>query len=252
MKCSALYFRFIIEYQLVNKTDKKEVMDLLIVKNKVVKPQDEPQIERENYIGIDQDGSIKIFEFDFKNDDKKKYLVLFFLSLETKAGFEDVLYLMGEAERFYRLDCQIAGVTSESPYAIAKFMEKDVESGFGFGRKVGFPILCDKGMTLSMKYGVGIPSGSPAKSSIIIDTVGQVRHISLMNQEIKRSCLELARLLAGYQNSDIGLTLKANWTIESEGGIIPNDFEGVRRYYRETYSDSEDQKTSKEGVKRNK
>ena len=206
-------------------------MDLLIVKNEVAKPQDNPNIER-IFTGIDHDGSER--ELDLQ-EFEGKYLVLVFLPLDCHLGFEDILYLKGEKGKFEKLNCQMVGVTSESPYSITKFIEKPTESGYGFGGNVGFPIICDKRLSLSMKYGVGVPTGMPAKSSIILDPTGQVRHISIMSYEVKRSTEELARLVSAYQESDFGLTLKANWTEGSDGGIIPNDFEGKKRYYMKYY-----------------
>ena len=76
-----------------------------------------------------------------------------------------------------------------------------------------------------------------------------VRHISVMRSEIKWSAKEMVRLVEAYQKSDTGLTLKANWTEGINGGIIPNDFEGKKRYYEETYGTKDGNKKSNEKEK---
>ena len=203
-------------------------MDLLIVENEVAKPQDNPGSEEKSDL----------------HDFKGKYFIVFFFSLENKLDFQDVIELQKEKEKFDKLNCNVVGVTSESPFAIRRYMEKSVESGSGFGGLVQFPIISDKDMSIAMKCGVGVGHGKPAKSSIIFDKTGKVRHISVMKSELKWSTKEMARLVAAYQKSDSGLTLKANWTEGMEGGIIPNDFEGKKRYYEKTYGTSESHKQS--------
>ena len=184
-------------------------MELLIVKNEVIKPQDDPEPQKK-FNGVDVSGSIK--EFDLKEEFGKKYIVLLFLRLETEIDFEDVAYLMKEKKSFEDIDCQMVGVTSASPLAIKMFMENE------FGGKLSFPILSDKAMDLSMQFGVGLTSGFPVKSTIILDKTMQVRFIQTQRNEINRGVGEIARLVAAYQfTDDTEQALAASWTPDSEG-----------------------------------
>jgi len=202
-------------------------MELLIVKNEVIKPQDDPEPQKK-FNGVDVSGSIK--EFDLKEEFGKKYIVLLFLRLETEIDFEDVAYLMKEKKSFEDIDCQMVGVTSASPLAIKMFMENE------FGGKLSFPILSDKAMDLSMQFGVGLTSGFPVKSTIILDKTMQVRFIQTQRVEIKRGVGEIARLVAAYQFSDeTEQALAAGWTPGCKGGIIPCDVEGKNKYYRDIF-----------------
>ena len=203
-------------------------MDLLIVKNEVVKPQDHLiRLGEFKFSGIDMNGSLTKFDFqEFIGN----YLVLLFLRLESEIDFDDVALLTQEKKKFEDLGCQMVGVTSASPLALEMFMENEL------GGKVGFPILSDKAMVLSMQFGVGLTSGTPVKSTIILDKTMQVRFIQTQRNEINRGVGEIARLVAAYQfTDDTEQALAASWTPDSEGGIIPCDFGGKNKYFKEQF-----------------
>jgi len=153
-----------------------------------------------------------------------------FLRLESEIDFDDVALLTQEKKKFEDLGCQMVGVTSASPLALEMFMENEL------GGKVGFPILSDKAMVLSMQFGVGLTSGTPVKSTIILDKTMQVRFIQTHRVEIKSGIGEIARLVAAYQFShETEQALAADWTPGCKGGIIPCDVEGKNKYYRDIF-----------------
>ena len=203
-------------------------MEFLMVKNKVVKPQDTIATIQGIFTGIDLTGFDR--KFDFK-EFEGKYLVIFFLPLDSKTDFEDLAQLMKEKEKFEELDCQMVGVTSCNPFALKMIIDKQL------GGAVRFPLFCDKDLSLSMMFGVALRCGTPAKGTIILDKTGQVRFTQTQNSDVERNVGEIVRLVTAYQFSDDNeAALKAGWTPNSEFGIIPCDSEGKEKYYQEVYA----------------
>ena len=143
-------------------------MSLLTVSNKIIKPQDE--ILFRPMLGIDKDGETvrKVYmEIEFKD----YYFVIFFFPMDFKVDSSEILSFKEHIADFSKNNCKIVGVTSDSPLAIKRWISKDV-SGGGFGGPVGFPILSDKDLSLSMSIGVARDCGMPARATFIIDWTG--------------------------------------------------------------------------------
>ena len=111
-----------------------------------------------------------------------------------KADSDEVLDFSSSLQDFNNLECKVVGVTSESPLAITRWMEKEAETG-GFGRVIRFPILSDKDLAFSSSMGVARNCGMPAKSCLIIDPQGRIRYSVIQQAGIKRSIPELVRLV---------------------------------------------------------
>ena len=104
----------------------------------------------------------------------------YFFPLGQKTHSEEVLKFSSSLQEFSNLGCRVIGVTSESPLAITRWMEKETETG-GFGRLIGFPVLSDKDLTLSASLGVARNCGLPAKSAFIIDPKGKIRYSGIQH-----------------------------------------------------------------------
>ena len=126
-------------------------MSLLTVKNKLFKPQD--SLPSMLVYGVQDDGQT-INQFNIQDYAKGSYLLLFFFPLGLKEDSAEVLKFAKSLKEFQELGCKVVGVTSESPLAIKRWMVKDHESG-GFGQVIGFPMVSDKDLALSMSLGVG-------------------------------------------------------------------------------------------------
>ena len=118
-------------------------MSVQVIKNNLAKPQD-PLIFKE-IPGVEENGKTirKMKNEDFAGS----YCLMFFFPLGQKTHSEEVLKFSSSLQEFSNLGCRVIGVTSESPLAIARWMEKETETG-GFGRLIGFPVLSDKDLTL--------------------------------------------------------------------------------------------------------
>ena len=203
-------------------------MQLLTVSNEVTKPQDAFLFRKMN--GVDKDGkTIRIV--DMETDMKNNYFVLFFFPMDFRVDSSEVISFKEHLDEFTDNHCEIVGVTSDSPWAVKGWIIKD-PSDRGFGGPVGFPILCDKDLSLSMSMGVAMDHGVPARATFIIDWSGRMRYMMMMihRSEIGRSIKEILRLVQAFRHSDITRhALASGWM--PGGEIIPTDFSEKVKYY---------------------
>ena len=220
-------------------------MSLLIVKNKVLKPQDE--IPSKDMPGFDVDYKVK--SINLKEDLKGSYIVLFSFPLGLKADSEEVLNFDAHVEEFKNLGCHVVGMTNESPLAVKRWMKKDLESG-GFGKSVGFPIISDKDLFLSMHLGIARECGLPARAAFIIDKAGRVRYSTAHKSSVKFSISELLRLVYAVKTSDMtGKATPATWN-GNEEDLVPTDYTDKLAYFKKKYgSPSPDINLIKESFK---
>ena len=206
-------------------------MSLLTVKNQLLKPQD--PLPSLLVYGVQDDGQT-IIRFNIQDYAKGAYLLLFFFPLGLKEDSEEVLKFAKVLKDFKELDCKIVGVTSESPLAIKRWMVKDHESG-GFGQVLGFPIVSDKDLALSMSMGVARGCGVPARSAFIVDPRGLVRYCAAHKSGIKFSIRELLRLVNAIKVSDrTGMAVPAGWT-SGEDDLIPTEYSAKLAYFKRKY-----------------
>ena len=220
-------------------------MSLLVVKNKVLKPQDE--IPSKDMPGFDVDYKVK--SINLKEDLKGSYIVLFSFPLGLKADSEEVLNFDAHVEEFKNLGCHVVGLTNESPLAVKRWMKKDLESG-GFGKSVGFPIISDKDLFLSMHLGIARECGLPARAAFIIDKAGRVRYSTAHKSSVKFSISELLRLVYAVKTSDMtGKATPATWN-GNEEDLVPTDYTDKLAYFKKKYgSPSPDINLIKESFK---
>merc|ERR1712025_1212386 len=208
-----------------------DIMSILTVKNKLFKPQD-PLLSRE-IPSLAEDGKT-IEKVNEKEKFSGSYQILFFFPLGLKSDSEEVLKFSSSVKQFEELECKVVGVTNESPLAVRRWMEKDVESG-GFGQVVGFQILSDKDLTLSMSMGVARTCGLPARSVFIVDPKSFVRHSIVQRADIKHSMPELLRLVAAIKRSDeTGMATPAGWHSD-DSDLIPIDYTEKVAYFKKKY-----------------
>ena len=203
---------------------------LTLVENEQTKPQStlKPII----LSGIDQDGA-SLKSFNLCEEFENKYLVIFFFPLGLQTDSEEVLSFSGYLEEFLPLDCNVVGVTSESPLAIRRWIRKDFSSG-GIGKVVGFPILSDKDLSLSMSLGVGRSSGMPARSVFIVDPNNRVRYFVINRADSRKSVPEILRLVKAVKTSDeTGRAIPADW--QPGDDLIPTPYSQKVKYYKIKY-----------------
>ena len=201
-------------------------MQLLTVTNKVTKPQDTFVFRK--MIGVDEDGK-SIRTFDMKTEFEDNYFVLFFFPMDFKVDSSEVLSFKEHLDEFTESHCDIIGVTSDNPWAVKRWIIKEPSCG-GFGGPVGFPILCDKDLSLSMSMGVAMDNGNPARATFIIDWTGRIRYMMSHRSDIGRSIKEILRLVQAFRHSDLtGQALASGWV--PGGEVIPTDFTEKTKYF---------------------
>jgi alkyl hydroperoxide reductase subunit AhpC len=137
-------------------------IQLLTVSNKITKPQD--RIVFRQMSGVDKDGeTIRVVDMELETEFKNNYFVLFFFPMDFKV---DSSSFNKHLEEFTKNHCDIVGVTSDSPLAVKRWISKDVSNG-GLGGTVGFSIMTDKDLSLSMSMGVARDCRAPARATFI-------------------------------------------------------------------------------------
>ena len=206
-------------------------MSLLTVKNQAFKPQD--PLPPLLVYGVQDDGQT-INQFNIQDYATGAYLLLFFFPLGLKEDSEEVLKFAKSLKEFQELGCKVVGVTSESPLAIKRWMVKDHESG-GFGQVIGFPMVSDKDLALSMSLGVARGCGVPSRSAFIFDPRGLARYCAAHKNGIKFNIGELLRLVNAVKTSDrTGMAVPAGWK-SGEDDLIPTEYSAKVAYFKRKY-----------------
>ena len=219
-------------------------MQLLTVSNKATKPQD--GFVFRPMTGVDKDGET-IRVMDMETELRNNYFVLFFFSMDFKVDSSEVLSFKEHLEEFTKNHCEIVGVTSDSSLAVKRWISKDVSRG-GFGGPVGFPILTDNDLSLSMSLGVARDCGSPARATFIIDWTGRVRYMMVHRSDIGRSVKEILRLVQAFRHSDLtGEALASGWI--PGGEVIPTDFTKKVEYFINKFGHGNNEETKDEKSK---
>ena len=213
-------------------------MSIQIVQNKLAKPQDPLPVKE--VPGVEHNGkTIRKFKTE---DFVGSYYMMFFFPLGQKADSDEVLEFSSNLQKFSDLGCKVVGVTSESPLAITRWMEKEAETG-GFGRVIGFPILSDKDLAFSSGMGVARNCGMPAKSCFLIDPAGRIRYSAIQQAGIKHNIPELVRLVKAFKKSDeTGKAAPAGWQSD-ESDLVPTNYTEKVAFFAKKYGTSEGVKT---------
>jgi len=212
-------------------------MDILTVSNRVTKPQDTFKFRA--MTGVDKDGET-IRTVDMKTEFENNYFVLFFFPMDFKVDSSEVLSFKEHLDEFTKENCEIVGVTSDSPWAVKRWIIKDPSHG-GFGGPVGFPILSDKDLSLSMSVGVAMDNGNPARATFIIDWTGTIRYMMIHRSDIGRSVKEILRLVKAFRHSDLtGEACPSGWIPGDE--VIPTDYSEKVKYYTNKFGQGGNEK----------
>ena len=221
-------------------------ISLLTVSNKITKPQD--GFVFRPMVGVDKDG-VTVRVVDMEAEFKDTYLVLFFFPMDFKVDSSEVLSFKKHLDEFTENNCEIVGVTSDNPLAVKRWISKDVSRG-GFGGPVGFPILTDKDLSLSMSMGVARDCGLPARATFIIDWTGSVRYMMVHRSDIGRSVKEILRLVQAFRHSDLtGEALASGWT--PGGEVIPTDFSEKVKYFVDKFGQGKNEEITSDSVVEN-
>ncbi|CAF1341812.1 unnamed protein product [Adineta ricciae] len=145
-------------------------------------------------------------------DYKGKYVVLFFYPLDfTFVCPTEIISFSDRIEEFRQINCEVLACSTDSHFSHLAWVNTSRKQG-GLG-KMNIPLLADKNLEISMKYGVlKDDEGIAFRGLFIIDTHGTLRQITINDLPVGRSVDETLRLVQAFQFTDKhGEVCPANW-----------------------------------------
>lgn len=162
------------------------------------------------------------------SDYKGKKIVLFFYPLDfTFVCPTEILAFADAIKEFEARNTQVIGVSVDSHFshwAWANTPRKD-----GGIQGVSFPLVSDLNKTIAQDYGVLLPAGISLRGLFIINTKGELKHITVNHNDLGRSVDEVLRLLDAIDfTEEHGEVCPANWH-KGEKAMKPT-FDGLKAY----------------------
>ncbi len=162
------------------------------------------------------------------SDYKGKKVVLFFYPLDfTFVCPTEILAFADALKEFEARNTQVIGVSVDSHFshwAWANTPRKD-----GGIQGVSFPLVSDLNKTISADYNVLLPAGISLRGLFIINTKGELKHITVNHNDLGRSVDEVLRLLDAIDfTEEHGEVCPANWH-KGEKAMKPT-FDGLKAY----------------------
>ncbi|CAF2067728.1 unnamed protein product [Rotaria magnacalcarata] len=176
------------------------------------------------------DGSFKEVSLQ---DYKGKYVVLFFYPLDfTFVCPTEIIAFSDRAEEFRQINCEILACSTDSHFSHLAWVNTNRKQG-GLG-KMNIPLVADKTMEISIKYGVlKEDDGIAFRGLFIIDTHGTLRQITVNDLPVGRSVDETLRLVQAFQFTDkYGEVCPANWKPGKK--TINPDVSKCKEYFEHT------------------
>ncbi|CAF1175907.1 unnamed protein product [Adineta steineri] len=168
-----------------------------------------------------------VVDYDFKDVSLKdylgKYVVLFFYPLDfTFVCPTEIIAFSDRVQEFLDIECAVLACSTDSHFSHFAWITKERKMG-GLG-KMNIPLLSDKTMEISAKYGVlKEDEGIAFRGLFIIDTHGTLRQMTINDLPVGRSVDETLRLVQAFQFTDKhGEVCPANWK-PGKKTINPND-----------------------------
>jgi len=153
------------------------------------------------------------------------YVVLLFYPLDfTFVCPTEILAFDGKIEEFRARDCEVIGISVDSPYTHLAWRRTPVEKG-GIG-PVRFPLVSDLSREISRSYGVLFEEKVALRGLFLVDREGIVRHAVVNDQPLGRSVDEALRMLDALRfHDENGEVCPAGWK-KGERAMKPSH-EGV-------------------------
>jgi peroxiredoxin (alkyl hydroperoxide reductase subunit C) len=174
------------------------------------------------------DGTI-VDEFNFKQQIKDKYAVLFFYPLDfTFVCPSELIAFDHRLDEFTKRNVQVVGCSIDSHYTHNAWRNTPVNDG-GIG-PVGYPLVADLNHAICKAYDVETPDGNVAfRGSFLIDKEGIVRHQVVNDLPLGRNIDEMLRMIDALQFNETHVEVcPAGWK-EGDAGMQGTP-EGVANY----------------------
>lgn len=164
-------------------------------------------------IALSTKGELNLYE-DYWSD----WVVLFSHPADfTPVCTSEIMAFANKEKEFNKIGCKLIGLSVDGINShitwideISKISYKDMEN-----IKVTFPIISDRNLEISKKYGMIHPNSSKThtvRSVFIIDKSQKIRAIQTYPMEIGRNVDEIIRLVKSLQLSDSeNIATPANW-----------------------------------------
>ncbi len=157
-----------------------------------------------------------------------KYITLFFYPLDfTFVCPSEILAFDHRLEQFREKNCEVIGVSVDSPYTHLAWKNTPVDKG-GIGM-IRYPLVSDITKSISQAYDVLISDSVALRGTFIIDKDGLVQHQVVNNLPLGRNVGEALRILDALQfHEKFGEVCPVNWE-KGSAGMKPTP-EGVAEY----------------------
>jgi len=146
------------------------------------------------------------------SDYKDSYVVLFFYPLDfTFVCPTEIIAFNDRAHEFEDMGCKVLACSTDSHFSHLAWTNVPRKKG-GLGN-MQIPIIADKTMEISKKYGVlKEDEGVSFRGLFIIDNKGVLRQITINDMPVGRSVDETLRLVKAFQFTDEhGEVCPAGW-----------------------------------------
>jgi alkyl hydroperoxide reductase subunit AhpC len=162
------------------------------------------------------------------SDYKGKKVVLFFYPLDfTFVCPTEILAFSDARKEFEARNTQVIGVSVDSHFSHWAWANTPRKEGGIQG--VTFPLVSDLNKTIAQDYGVLLPAGICLRGLFIINTKGELKHITVNHNDLGRSVDEVLRLLDAIDfTEEHGEVCPANWH-KGEKAMKPT-FDGLKAY----------------------
>ena len=162
------------------------------------------------------------------SDYKGKKVVLFFYPLDfTFVCPTEILAFSDAIKEFEARNTQVIGVSVDSHFSHWAWANTPRKEGGIHG--VSFPLVSDLNKTIAQDYGVLLPAGIALRGLFIINTKGELKHITVNHNDLGRSVDEVLRLLDAIDfTEEHGEVCPANWH-KGEKAMKPT-FDGLKAY----------------------
>jgi len=155
-----------------------------------------PDFECQALLASGSFGPVKLSDY------KGKYVVLFFYPLDfTFVCPTEIISFSDRVEEFRAIGCEVLACSTDSVYSHLAWVSTPRKQG-GLG-PMNIPLLADKTMEVSKKYGVlKEDEGIAFRGLFIIDDKGCLRQMTLNDLPVGRSVDETLRLVQAFQFTD--------------------------------------------------
>jgi len=174
------------------------------------------------------DGTI-VDEFNFANETKGKYAVVFFYPLDfTFVCPSELLAFDHRMAKFKERNVEVIGVSIDSHFTHNAWRNTAINDG-GIGA-VGYPLVADMSHSICRDYGVETPDGNVAfRGTFLIDQQGVVRHQVVNDLPLGRDVDELLRMVDALTfHEEHGEVCPAGWNAGDDG--MKDTPDGVAEY----------------------